>query len=52
MNTSFDYTYQCWVVDGKIQNCGHPESMACGCFGRIWAGREHKEIVKAIKEAR
>ncbi len=34
----FDYTRQAWVKDGKYVRCGHPESMACGCFGRLFAG--------------
>lgn len=34
----FDYDNQCWIVDGKVQNCGHPETMACGCYGRAHKG--------------
>lgn len=30
----YDYENQCWVKDGLIQRCGHPESMNCGCYGR------------------
>lgn len=35
---SFDYENQAWVVDGRYVSCGHPETMKCGCFGRIHAG--------------
>ena len=34
----FDYDHQVWVKDGVYMDCGHPESMACGCFGRLHAG--------------
>jgi len=27
----YDYQLQVWVVNGIIQNCGHPESMRPGC---------------------
>jgi hypothetical protein len=33
----FDYTHQAWVKDGFYVRCGHPESMNCGCHGRIHA---------------
>jgi hypothetical protein len=29
---------QAWVKDGKYIRCGHPEAMACGCYGREHAG--------------
>jgi hypothetical protein len=38
----YDYANQAWVVDGKYVRCGHPESMACGCYGRVHAGEETK----------
>ncbi len=28
---SFDYRLQVWVINGIIQNCGHPESMRPNC---------------------
>ena len=34
----YDYTHQAWVVNGKYQDCGHPESMNCDCYGRAHAG--------------
>lgn len=34
----FDYANQAWVVDGKYQRCGHPESMGCSCFGKLHEG--------------
>jgi hypothetical protein len=37
---SYDYEKQVWILDGKYQRCGHPESMGCGCYGRTHAGEE------------
>ena len=34
----FDYRNQAWVVDGCYVPCGHPRSMACGCYGSAHAG--------------
>lgn len=34
----FDYENQAWVVAGRYESCGHPQTMACGCYGRIHAG--------------
>lgn len=34
----YDYDKQCWVIDGVIQRCGHPEDMDCGCYGREHEG--------------
>ena len=34
----FDYENQAWVVDGRYVNCGHHETINCGCYGRIHAG--------------
>lgn len=36
----FDYENQCWVLDGIIQRCGHKESLDCGCYGKLNAGKE------------
>jgi hypothetical protein len=36
---AYDYINQAWVKDGRYIACGHPESMACGCYGRVHAGR-------------
>lgn len=27
----YDYTRQCWIVDGKIAPCGHPAHLHPGC---------------------
>ncbi len=35
----YDYINQAWVKDGRYIACGHTESMACGCYGRIHAGK-------------
>ena len=42
-NTYFDYDAQCWIVDGIVQRCGHPENMNCGCYGRLHEG-DHETI--------
>jgi hypothetical protein len=36
--TRFDYDRQAWIVDGRYQRCGHPDTMACDCYGRLHAG--------------
>lgn len=45
----YDYTNQAWVINGKYENCGHPERMAsqCAivCFGRIHKGEAVREGV-------
>lgn len=38
MTTYYDYTHQCWIVDGIVQRCGHPDAMPCGCYGRQHEG--------------
>lgn len=36
----YDYANQAWVVGGKYVACGHPQSMNCGCYGRVHVGEE------------
>jgi hypothetical protein len=36
----YDYKNQCWIINGIIQRCGHPEAMDCGCYGKIHEGEE------------
>lgn len=38
-DTFFDYENQAWVIGGVYQRCGHPETMDCGCFGKLHAGQ-------------
>ena len=45
-NSYFDYDNQCWIVGGKVERCGHPENMNCGCYGRLHAG----EIATAAQD--
>jgi hypothetical protein len=40
----FDYEHQAWVKDGKYVRCGHPDSMNCGCFGKVWQGHTVAQI--------
>lgn len=50
MKTEYDYINQCWVVDGIIQRCGHPEDSDCRCYGKEHEG-EHvtEEQAKSIR---
>jgi hypothetical protein len=34
----YDYQKQCWMINGVIMRCGHPEHMACACYGRVHEG--------------
>jgi hypothetical protein len=34
----FDYENQAWVINGKYERCGHPDSMECDCYGKLHAG--------------
>jgi hypothetical protein len=34
----YDYENQCWIVDDKVDTCGHPETMDCQCYSRLHAG--------------
>lgn len=45
----FDYSLQVWVLDGIIQNCGHPEEMKTqGCCNQHkLAGRKLLDIPEA-----
>lgn len=36
----FDYKNQAWTKGGVYLNCGHPDDMPCGCFGRINQGEK------------
>ena len=44
MSTPKEYLYvyerQAWVVDGRYDDCGHPEYMECGCYRRLHAGEQ------------
>jgi len=42
LTNGYDYEHQAWVLNGRYVDCGHPETMDCGCYGR-----KHKaELVK------
>lgn len=34
----YDYELQCWIVNGLVVRCGHPESMNCHCYGKAHEG--------------
>jgi len=40
----FDYDNQAWIINGVYQDCNHPESMDCQCFGRLNAGKRAPNI--------
>ena len=35
----YDYMLQAWIIDGIIQDCGHPDEKNCGCSGRRLRGQ-------------
>ncbi len=41
----FNYDYQCWIVNGVIKRCGHPETMNCKCFGKTHAGKSLAQVI-------
>jgi len=43
----YDYENQAWVVGGKYIRCGHPETMDCGCFGKVHEGEACTEKQEA-----
>jgi hypothetical protein len=40
----YDYDNQAWIINGVYQDCNHPESMDCQCFGRLNAGKRAPSI--------
>jgi len=48
----FDYDHQAWVADGKYVRCGHPETMNCGCYGRVHEGEDTLRPEVAAEVAR
>ena len=43
----YDYDHQCWIVNGRVQDCGHPQTGATytdatrvdgACVLRVWTG--------------
>lgn len=43
----FDYQRQAWVVNGIYVRCGHPDALACGCYGRDHAGESTEAVTNA-----
>lgn len=43
----FDYDVQAWIKGGVILNCGHPQTMDCGCYGRAHAGKRLEDVKAA-----
>ena len=47
----YDYKNQAWVKNGKYLRCSHPETMDCGCYGKIHEGEETLDYEVCDKEA-
>jgi len=45
IKNGFSYEWQCWIIGYRVQNCGHPETMRCGCYGREHQG----ELISATE---
>lgn len=45
--TYYDYDLQVWVVNGYVDECGHPDEMkkAGCCNGHKYAGQKPEEVV-------
>lgn len=41
----FDYENQAWVLGGKYERCGHPESFNCRCYGKLHAGEQPNDDI-------
>lgn len=41
----FDYDKQAWIVNAKYVRCAHPETMNCGCYGRMHEGEPVANIL-------
>lgn len=46
--SGYDYENQAWVKNGKYVRCGHPENMACNCYGKIHEGEETLPVLGKI----
>lgn len=40
IKNGYSYAKQCWIENGIIENCGHPETMDCRCYGRLHHGEQ------------
>ncbi len=38
-HSCYDYDLQCWVVSGRVSECGHPDKIQ-GCFACSHAGEK------------
>ena len=38
-HTTYDYDNQAYLVDGVYQDCNHPDTMDCKCYGRVNKGK-------------
>ena len=43
----YDYNLQCWVVDGKVSECGHPGFGIAGCVSCTFGGMDI-EVVRGM----
>lgn len=51
----FDYTNQAWLRDSgnglRYTRCGHPVSMNCDCFGKVFEGFTEAEAAEILAQA-
>lgn len=40
----YDYKNQAWTKNWIYMSCNHPDSMDCGCYGRLHAGELASEF--------
>lgn len=43
--TTYNYELQCWIVDGKVAECGHVEETD-GCTSCFAAGMTEKDALE------
>lgn len=37
----YDYVNRAWLIDGVYADCDHPETLDCGCYGRLHKGEAY-----------
>lgn len=50
-NTHYNYEIQAWIVDGRVERCGHRQVEA-GCTACNYHGLPEKELVVALRMKR
>ncbi len=50
-DVEFDYELQCWIIDGRIAECGHPKAMSAQvpcCNANRYYGLTREEAQERI----